>query len=82
VRRRSSPRGGCVGSARSRSKRHRAAGADSAGAGSWVIWRWRVGVLDAREYVQIFKNFHRFLQVREAAQIEAPFGVGRDHPAT
>lgn len=28
-----------------------------------------------REYVQIFKNFHRFLQVRQATQIEAAFGV-------
>jgi len=28
-----------------------------------------------REYVQIFKGFHRFLQVRKAAEIEASFGV-------
>ncbi|MET7335599.1 tyrosine-type recombinase/integrase [Nonomuraea sp. NPDC005650] len=28
-----------------------------------------------REYVQIFKGFHRFLQVRKAAEIEAAFGV-------
>ncbi len=28
-----------------------------------------------REYVQIFKGFHRFLQVRKAAEIEAVFGV-------
>lgn len=28
-----------------------------------------------REYVQIFKGFHRFLQVRKAAEIEATFGV-------
>lgn len=28
-----------------------------------------------REYVQIFKAFHRFLQVRKAAEIEAAFGV-------
>ena len=28
-----------------------------------------------REYVQIFKGFHRFLQVRKAAEIEAGFGV-------
>lgn len=28
-----------------------------------------------REYVQIFKAFHRFLQVRKAAEIEAGFGV-------
>ena len=27
-----------------------------------------------REYVQIFKGFHRFLQVRKAAEIEASFG--------
>jgi hypothetical protein len=32
--------------------------------------------LDARrEYVQIFKGFHRFLQVRTAAESEASFGV-------
>jgi site-specific recombinase XerD len=28
-----------------------------------------------REYVQVFKGFHRFLQVRKAAEIEAAFGV-------
>lgn len=28
-----------------------------------------------REYVQTFKGFHRFLQVRKAAEIEAGFGV-------
>jgi integrase/recombinase XerD len=28
-----------------------------------------------REYVQIFKGFHRFLQVRKAAEIEVSFGV-------
>ncbi|MDT0347742.1 hypothetical protein [Streptomyces litchfieldiae] len=28
-----------------------------------------------REYVQIFKRFHRFLQARKAAEIEAAFGV-------
>lgn len=28
-----------------------------------------------RDYVQIFKGFHRFLQVRKAAEIEAGFGV-------
>lgn len=28
-----------------------------------------------REYVQIFKGFHRFLQVRKATEIEATFGV-------
>ncbi|MGO9100955.1 MAG: tyrosine-type recombinase/integrase [Mycobacterium sp.] len=28
-----------------------------------------------REYVQIFKGFHRFLQVRKAAEIEVGFGV-------
>jgi integrase/recombinase XerD len=28
-----------------------------------------------REYVQIFKGFHRFLETRKAAQIEAGFGV-------
>jgi integrase/recombinase XerD len=28
-----------------------------------------------REYVQIFKAFHRFLQVRKAAEVEAGFGV-------
>ena len=28
-----------------------------------------------REYVQIFKGFHRFLQARKAAEIEATFGV-------
>ena len=28
-----------------------------------------------REYVQIFKGFHRFLQARKAAEIEAGFGV-------
>jgi site-specific recombinase XerD len=28
-----------------------------------------------REYVQIFKGFHRFLQTRKAAEIEAAFGV-------
>lgn len=28
-----------------------------------------------REYVQIFKGFHRFLQVRKASEIEANFGV-------
>lgn len=28
-----------------------------------------------REYVQIFKGFHRFLQVRKAPEIEATFGV-------
>ncbi|GAA2612216.1 hypothetical protein SMC26_10150 [Actinomadura fulvescens] len=28
-----------------------------------------------RDYVQTFKGFHRFLQVRKAAEIEAAFGV-------
>jgi len=28
-----------------------------------------------REYVQMFKEFHRFLQVRKAAEIKAAFGV-------
>lgn len=28
-----------------------------------------------REYVQIFKGFHRFLQVRKSVEIEAAFGV-------
>ena len=28
-----------------------------------------------RDYVQIFKGFHRFLQARKAAEIEAAFGV-------
>ena len=28
-----------------------------------------------REYVQIFKGFHRFLQARKAAEIESYFGV-------
>jgi len=28
-----------------------------------------------RDYVQIFKGFHRFLQSRKAAEIEAAFGV-------
>lgn len=28
-----------------------------------------------REYVQIFKGFHRFLQARKAAEIDAAFGV-------
>lgn len=28
-----------------------------------------------REYVQVFKDFHRFLQARKAAEIEAAFGV-------
>lgn len=28
-----------------------------------------------REYVQIFKMFHRFLQIRKAVEIEAAFGV-------
>ena len=28
-----------------------------------------------REYVQIFKGFHRFLQARKALEIEAAFGV-------
>ena len=28
-----------------------------------------------RDYVQIFRGFHRFLQVRKAAEIEASFGV-------
>ena len=28
-----------------------------------------------REYVQIFKGFHRFLQARKAIEIEAAFGV-------
>jgi integrase/recombinase XerD len=28
-----------------------------------------------REYVQIFKDFHRFLQARKAAEIQAVFGV-------
>ena len=28
-----------------------------------------------REYVQVFKGFHRFLQTRKAAEIEAAFGV-------
>ncbi|GGT56121.1 hypothetical protein GCM10010207_65240 [Streptomyces atratus] len=28
-----------------------------------------------REYVQIFKGFHRFLQARKAVEIEAGFGV-------
>ena len=28
-----------------------------------------------REYVQMFKGFHRFLQARKAAEIEAAFGV-------
>ncbi|MFI6663201.1 hypothetical protein ACIBL8_47915 [Streptomyces sp. NPDC050523] len=28
-----------------------------------------------REYVQIFKGFHRFLQARKSAEIDAAFGV-------
>ena len=28
-----------------------------------------------RKYVQVFKGFHRFLEVRKAAEIEAAFGV-------
>lgn len=28
-----------------------------------------------RNYLQVFKGFHRFLQVRKAAEIEAAFGV-------
>ena len=28
-----------------------------------------------REYIQIFKGFHRFLQIRKAAEIEAAFGA-------
>ena len=28
-----------------------------------------------RNYLQVFKGFHRFLQVRRAAEIEAAFGV-------
>jgi hypothetical protein len=35
-----------------------------------------------REYVQIFKGFHRFLQVRKAAEIEAGFGVKLVCPST
>jgi integrase/recombinase XerD len=30
-----------------------------------------------REYVQIFKGFHRFLQTRNAAEIDAGFGGAR-----
>lgn len=30
-----------------------------------------------RNYVQVFKGFHRFLEVRKAAEIEAAFGVRR-----
>jgi hypothetical protein len=29
-----------------------------------------------RGYVQVFKGFHRFLEVRKAAEIEAAFGCG------
>jgi site-specific recombinase XerD len=32
-----------------------------------------------RGYVQAFKNFHAFLAVRKAAEIEAAFGIR--HPA-
>ena len=28
-----------------------------------------------RDYLQVFRGFHRFLQVRKAAEIEAAFGV-------
>jgi integrase/recombinase XerD len=28
-----------------------------------------------RNYLQVFKGFHRFLEVRKAAEIEATFGV-------
>jgi integrase/recombinase XerD len=33
-----------------------------------------------RNYLQVFKGFHRFLQVRKAAEIEAVFGVRLDCP--
>ncbi|EUA51618.1 hypothetical protein I552_2559 [Mycobacterium xenopi 3993] len=29
-----------------------------------------------RNYLQVFKGFHRFLEVRKAAEIEAAFGCG------
>ncbi|BBU20983.1 phage integrase family protein [Mycobacterium xenopi] len=33
-----------------------------------------------RNYLQVFKGFHRFLEVRKAAEIEAAFGVRLDCP--
>jgi hypothetical protein len=33
-----------------------------------------------REYVQIFKGFHRFLQARKAIEIEAALGSGWSAP--
>ena len=70
-------------------QRHRPAGADPRGpgparvggdAGGHRPGRRRPGgegraTSTRREYVQIFKGFHRFLQARKAAEIEAAFGV-------
>jgi site-specific recombinase XerD len=33
-----------------------------------------------RNYLQVFKGFHRFLEVRRAVEIEAAFGVRLDCP--
>ena len=70
-------------------QRHRCAGADAGGVGPAGVGghrrRRRPGGRRAgrrgraastrRDYVQVFKGFHRFLQARKAAEIEAAFGV-------
>ena len=40
-----------------------------------VSWRRRVGRCRPAHYLQVFRGFHRFLQVRKAAEIETAFGV-------
>jgi len=39
-----------------------------------------LAVSTRRNYLQVFKGFHRFLEVRRAVQIEAAFGVRLDCP--
>ena len=44
--------------------------------GWWASWPTRVArCRRGRNYLQVFRGFHRFLEVRKAAEIEAAFGV-------
>src|SRR3954471_21294320 len=43
--------------------------------GWWASWPARVARCRRRDYLQVFRGFHRFLEVRKAAEIEAAFGV-------
>ena len=44
--------------------------------GWWAIWPALAGATSTRRnYLQVFKGFHRFLEVRKAVEIEVSFGV-------